>query len=421
MRRIFAISLILFSQNVWAVKTTQYFVNGGQIAPNTASKTYGNICGTANAGWTTNTTQAKMVMPSSGTWQNLRVWTDGTTPGAGKSYTVAFMTNFSDSPISCTISDSSTRCWNTTVTSYTTVNDIVNFTVTPSGTPTSLRVHASIEFVTSTTNTFVYAGVGGLSTTASAYLGVSGHAGSNTTEVLRQMVVPTSGTFVAMVSSITAPPGAGKSYVMTLRKNGAATGLTCTMTNSVTFCTANSMVSVKPSDLLAIQGTPSGTPAGVNQTTSFIFVSSTPGEFPNFYQQQVGPSVSATNFMALSDMNSAPNATETLVQAPMISTSPAFIMKNIYVFAQTAPGAGKSYTFSLRKNSTSPTGAPTVTLQDTNTKAGSDAKFLQINTDDLVNSQSVPTGTPTIPGAFSIGYTMQLIQPEQLNMFIGGN
>src|SRR5438094_10251743 len=50
-------------------------------------------------------------------------------------------------------------------------------------------------------------------------------------------IVPTTGSLSRLHIRLTAAPGAGRSYTFALMKNGAATGLTCTVANVATACT----------------------------------------------------------------------------------------------------------------------------------------------------------------------------------------
>jgi len=68
-------------------------------------------------------------------------------------------------------------------------------------------------------------------------------------------------------------------------------------------------------------------------------------------------------------------------------------LKNFYVRLNQAPGAGKSFTFTIRKN-----GADTalvVTISGTDTVGQNTTNEIEIAVGDLVNIKIAPTNTPT--------------------------
>lgn len=67
----------------------------------------------------------------------------------------------------------------------------------------------------------------------------------------------------------------------------------------------------------------------------------------------------------------------------------------LYVAVQTAPGSGKSFAFTIRKN-----GADTpltTTIQDTNTANHDAVNSFAVSVGDLLGMKTVPSGTPTAP------------------------
>jgi hypothetical protein len=61
--------------------------------------------------------------------------------------------------------------------------------------------------------------------------------GGEATESVAQVAVQTSGSLTNLKVLINNAPGAGNSWTITVRKNGASTSVTCTISNPNTSCT----------------------------------------------------------------------------------------------------------------------------------------------------------------------------------------
>lgn len=106
------------------------------------------------------------------------------------------------------------------------------------------------------------------------------------------------------------------------------------------------------------------------------------------------PSTSATNYHFITAVLSASwNTAESIRSAPL---SDAVTVRRLRVWVQTAPGAGKSYTFTFR--SAGADTAASVAISGTNTfgEWNGSVGVSQLN---LAAMKSVPSGTPTAPVA----------------------
>ncbi len=87
---------------------------------------------------------------------------------------------------------------------------------------------------------------------------------SATTEATAQQNVPVAGTMSNLrVRLDGAPgfPGSGKSYAITVRKNGADTLLACAILNAATTCSDDSdTITFSADDLISVRVTPSASP-----------------------------------------------------------------------------------------------------------------------------------------------------------------
>jgi hypothetical protein len=104
-----------------------------------------------------------------------------------------------------------------------------------------------------------------LNTGATAYLvqPAGGTSGSDDIASNTRIMVTRAGTVKNFYVALSAAPGAGKTWVFTIRKNGSNQSVTITINNPATTGsdTANSFT-VAASESLSIEQVPSGTPAG---------------------------------------------------------------------------------------------------------------------------------------------------------------
>jgi hypothetical protein len=103
-------------------------------------------------------------------------------------------------------------------------------------------------------------------------------------------------------------------------------------------------------------------------------------------------STSAVNYVAInSDL-----ATLTTTEGNRISVLPAAMtLQNLYVSINAAPGAGKSYTFTVRKNSADT--AISVVIADSDTTGVYSGAAVSFAAGDIITLSITPSGTPTAP------------------------
>jgi hypothetical protein len=91
----------------------------------------------------------------------------------------------------------------------------------------------------------------GLSESAATYVSLFHASGS--TEASVQYPVPAAGTVQRLYARVEAAPGGSRSWVFTLRKNGASTALTCTIGSAATTCNnTTNTVAFAPGDLITV-------------------------------------------------------------------------------------------------------------------------------------------------------------------------
>lgn len=383
------------------------------------------IVGTGNTTTSTSTTQsvtgfsadkaaqatatALGVISTPGVFSNLRVAVSAAPDNGGgaQSYTMRLVVNGSNSTMTCAISEASTSCTDTTNAVTVAAGDTIRVSIAPSGTPTAAVVRLSLKFASNNSTTdSIYSGNDSTNMSASAtnYIGPVGSMSISSTENLRQVVAPMSGTVKNLFVVLAAAPASGKSYAFTMRKNGSNQITTCTVADTATTCndTANRFT-VVAGDLISISSAPTGTPTATTATVGWTFQSDT----PQLYMLALNsanntPSASVTSYVFLNGNGGGFDTTATNFQSYVGEN---FYIKGLYARAASAPanGAGtQSWQFSLRDQTNTVDLAPTCTISEASTTCqyyGQQALTAGV----LYNTEIIPSGTPTV-NLFDISY-----------------
>ena len=215
-------------------------------------------------------------------------------------------------------------------------------------------------------------------------------------ESRRQQLIATAGIIDNLFIELETAPGEGKSYIFTLRVNGAPSALTVTISNTDT--TGNDIihsVSVSAGDSICIEAAPSGTPdvgLGADSWWTCRFIGTTDQESLILGVSEATLDAAATEYTYLENGNGNWEATEAYQIIPTNGT-----LKKLYVELESAPGAGKSYVFTLRINGAN--GIITCTVSDTNITANDLVNTIAVSAGDTVGITVTPSGTPNIPRA----------------------
>jgi len=241
-------------------------------------------------------------------------------------------------------------------------------------------------------------GLTSLSTGSTQYWPVRSISAGTTTEVNVNSVVPYPMTVDSLYIVLFNSPnnGAGtQSYVFTLRKNGADTALTCTVSESNTSCTdTTNSVNLVRGDVVTISTAPSGTPTA-RTWNGLIRVKINDNDRADAWMRSganSAVSTSATNYISL--FHSVTSATET--DAKFVVPQEGYITKLI-AYTSATPGAGKSYAFTIRidTNGTTAATALTCTISDSSQTCEDVLNRARILAGDMVSVSVVPSGTPT--------------------------
>jgi hypothetical protein len=346
-------------------------------------------------------------MPISGTIMFFRVWF-ATAPGVGKSWTVKVRKNGADSGISVVISDNATTGADLVNTVLVSPGDKISVQVTPSGTPAASDIAWSSVIDAASKTSCVLGGDLTPSATTTTYWCPQGCFSSNSADTGRRAKITTPGVIKNLYVQLNAvSPGVGKSYTYTIIKNGVASALQVVIsdTNTSGNDTTHS-VTVAAGDNISMRITPSGTPAVPWSNWGFEFDPDNDGESLILNVNISNPSNTVNNYLTTGG-NWSPSATE----GDFASVVPiALVLKNLYVEITTAPGAGKSYQYALRKNNATQSLSVTLTGASAPQTASDTTDIINAAQGDIVNYIIIPSGTPAVIAPISWGATAY-IQP----------
>ena len=218
-------------------------------------------------------------------------------------------------------------------------------------------------------------------------------------EVAVTAIVTTPGTISNLRMVLSAAPGAGKTWTFAVRKNGVDTALTVAITGTATTGSdTTNPVTVVAGDVVSFHATPTSNPSNALARWTTDFEGTNAGEC--LVLGNAGGYMSATEYGQVSSGMATTNATETSVQ--QIVTAPG-TLKNLYVKLSAAPGAGKSRTFTIRKNRVDT--ALAVTVSGTATTGSDTTNPVTVVAGDLLDIMLAFSGAPAPICYVSTGMT----------------
>lgn len=407
MKKILALitTFLLTASPTFAMTTPVMISGGGGNFPSTGSVSYIAFmgAGTSGAGYGFNTFEplSDTVVSTPGTITNLQAKFPQAVTGA-QTYTVTLVKNGSATALTCQITSAGLSCSDASHSVTIAAGDTLAMSVTPSGSPTAQTSgpYISVQFDgTASGVSFIQAGTNSESNSAVNYFAIGMYSIAGTPESSFQIAAPTAGTF-SNLYTVGGIPGAGKSYAVTLRKNGADTTLVATASGAGSGSANDTThtVSVAAGDLIDFSGTPTGTPAGGVAYASMTFTPTIPGE-----SIVVGgtTNVFASGTFYLNFNGGYGVGTESVTQniAPL-----AFTVKNLYANVSAAPGVATSRAYTGRLNGSNQT--LTCTISNTNTACTPDTTHnFTVAAGDLLGWSSVPTGSP----GFALHYVSAVV------------
>lgn len=198
------------------------------------------------------------------------------------------------------------------------------------------------------------------------------------------------------------PPGNGQSVTYTVRKNGADTALTVTISDNTTSGFSDAVVSFAAGDTVCFAATATSVanPAGFLDVNMLGIAASQAILSTNVLNSS--PSNSAANYALLFGGTTNWSSVESFHKTPFAA---AGTLSNLNIRVNSAPGGSAQYVFTIRKNGVD-TGL-TVTVSGANTSATDSTHSVAVAAGDLISISSTPTTTPTSPTtvAISVAFT----------------
>lgn len=231
----------------------------------------------------------------------------------------------------------------------------------------------------------------GANSASTRYMSPGAFNSASRTDNETRVPMPTAGVINSLYVSLSAAPGVGNSKVLTVHKNGSATGITVTISGAATTGNITAQnISWVQGDVINIVETIAGTPSASLTFCGLDWVPATTGEallFSAFTSAQATGSAVYTN---VNGQQGGGTATESAVYniAPV-----AFTAKKLCAVTSTAPGAAKSRTFTLRKGGASQSLSAAIAGAATTT-AADNSNEVSVAVGDLLAFLNNPAGTP---------------------------
>jgi hypothetical protein len=231
------------------------------------------------------------------------------------------------------------------------------------------------------------------------------------TEAHRTFLVTTPGVFSKLYyATIAAAPGAGKSWNITMRVNGATPAGSLSATIADTNQSGSDLVhtvSVVAGDTVDLLVTGVGTPSGSSMAWSVQFDSTNTAEsMLNGNGGSEALSTSSTQMVNLggADEQSVIKTYSTGIKQSFVSPISGTI-KNLYVKLGTAPGEQYTRTFTVFVNGTTSTDV-TCTVPSEGTTASDAVNSVAVTAGDYITILSTVSGTP-VASTVSLGITFE--------------
>lgn len=342
-------------------------------------------------------------MPTAGDMRNWKVVL-ATAPGVGNSRTFTLQKNNANTALAITISGTATEGTDPTNSVSYTAGDTIRIALTVSGTPAAADFRSVMEFVPTTAGENIHEFASELILSSPDNGVISGTSSEPAGTYGTRHTVSSPGTVTAMrcVTRTNATGGGSFKYSLVLNGvkqdgTGGTTNTTVTINSGTRSGNSTFSLAVAAGDLLSVQYGPATSTTGSTWDTGMIvFVPTTADQgMIASVTTATAPSNTGTRY---SYPRSNCNATGDSWSATESARSyPGPLLATIYVtamYAETSavPAAGKSYTFTLRKNG-APTAA-TVTISSTGATGNITGLGIPITPTDTWSIESTPSGTP---------------------------
>lgn len=400
-----AIVHLAVSETATPASNMKTFIHSRNGVYNGATR-YGSISGYSSTSGVT-VSDRRAVIPTGGTIGNLKVHMNAS-PGTGSGWIVAILINGVQRGF-VNIDGSSTTGSDKNF--YTvSAGDVVSIVMQVYDSPSGSRLYTQCEFISSTSGESILLGgnqdSNKTSTSLSRTMFPSGTTALNSS-FNGKGILPTSGTIKKLYVDLDSDPGnSPEGYSVTLYKNGSSTSITTTITaDSKSGNDTSNTQTFSPGDNASLLVQPVNSPTvSVWVAFGMVFVPDIDGESIVMGGSDNNLDSSATEY--ISTVGDGPNLSST--EEDHASFIDGIFLRRFYSELSGTPGSGKSYTFTLQKDSYDTDLSTTVS--DTNTTDNNiiDRAYF---TNSVVSIKTVPSGTPTAR-AYFFGLVMEESGPR---------
>lgn len=398
---------------------TPVMICGSTTGPSTSAIRYSPLFGgIAAANWGTSVSNNGGIWGVAGTFSDLRVRFP--TLGAGH-YIMTLMQAGVATSLTCTPDLTGTGiASDTTHTVHTNGGELFAMKCDPDGSTPTANGHVEFSMLFTADVSGESCVVGGYVASASAgtTFFVPGANDAETTALGASQVWPTAGVLDQLYFRVHAAPGSGKTRTLEIYKNGSATGVTCTISDTATLASdLTHSVSVADDDLISLAETNTGTPTNALFSFSMRWVPTILGESVQLDRISSSPVASATRYSPAHGGSNGNQATESNhgTNAPV-----PFTMKKLRVNLVTAPGGATTRAVTLRKGTGSgqSSTALTKTLTGSTTSDSDSVNTVSVATGDICNNMIVSSASVAATAQMRIAY-VAYIAPAVLDAASG--
>ncbi len=342
------------------------------------------------------------IVSTDGLIKSLRVKLVDGSPGAGKKYTFTLMVNGAPTALTLEIADAATSNSNIVNEIDIVPGDYISVRCIPDGTPTVRKATWTCVFEGDTANeSLILGSSSSVHTTDTEYGQVMGDFSIlSVTENDHRVVIPTSGTIKNLYVKLNIDPGtAPDAYRVTVRLNGATVAQSLIVTIVANDTTGSDLVHnlvVVAGNILTIMIEPISTPSAEPWVAwGMTFVATIDGE----------SIVMGGSFFDLDNANTeyryiTGNEQDLwgVTEAANYHLGQVCTLKKLYMLLSAAPGAGNTYTFTIRIATANSNVVAIVT--GAATTGNSAALEDTVANDEYVDLQVVPDDTPNVVDAY---------------------
>ena len=327
---------------------------------------------------------------------------DVTAPPTGKTFAFTIRKNEADTNLKVTIGEGITEAQDLVNTVPIIANDRLHIQCVPTGGAGANRYAIwSLEFVPTTDGESVYFNGGGtwVKDEAAGYaplVGASSFPHLYAEANVRQYAAA-AGKIKDLRLTLSNNPGSGaEGYALTLRKNGSTTALEVIIrgANTAGSDTSNE-ITVAPGDLLDWYIQPLASPTN-SLSAGFGFAFDPDNNNESLFANGWPENTLNTGATAYMGMHGNPRDWST-AEKNVWQLAQKMVIQSLYIEVSAAPGAGKSWVFTVMKNSVATNLAVTISGLDT---TGNDLDDeISFDDDDYISLRAVPSGTPAAANA----------------------